>query len=204
MKSIKSQLRHLAAVLPTAAAILALTSCSTTPQGEGAMIVAAEKGEAGGTVVETYKITATVTAVDAGTRHVTIETENGAKTKLKAGPEVVNFNQIQVGDKVNAVVTEQLVVYARKNGEPANDGAAALVGLAPQGAKPGMVMASTVEVTANVQAIDLEHRKATLRFSDGTTKTFKVRKDVDLTNAKIGDDVVFRTTEAMAITVEKS
>jgi Cu/Ag efflux protein CusF len=71
------------------------------------------------------------------------------------------------------------------------------------GAKPGVLMANTVEVTAKVEAIDLEHRKATLRFPDGKSKTFKVRKDVDMTKAKLGDEVVFRTTEALAITVEK-
>ena len=64
-------------------------------------------------------------------------------------------------------------------------------------------MASTVEVTGKVEAIDLAHRKATLRFPDGTTTTFKVRKDVDMTKGRIGDEVVFRTTEALAISVEK-
>jgi hypothetical protein len=128
---------------------------------------------------------------------------SGTKTTLKAGPEVVNFNQIQVGDRVKATVAEQIVVFVRKNGEPPRDGEAAAVALAPVGAKPGLLMANTVEVTAAVQALDLEHRKATLRFPDGTSKAFKVRKDVDMTKARLGDEVVIRTTEAMAITVEK-
>jgi translation elongation factor P/translation initiation factor 5A len=157
----------------------------------------------GGVIVDTYKITATVTAVDAASRHVTLVTPDGTKTTFKAGPEVVNFPQIQVGDQVKAMVAEQLVVFVRKYGEPATDGEAALVALAPVGAKPGVLMANTVEVTAKVEAIDLEHRKATLRFPDGKSKTFTVRKDVDLTKSRIGDEVVFRTTEALAITVEK-
>jgi translation elongation factor P/translation initiation factor 5A len=198
----KSKLLKAAAITLTGAAMLALTSCST-PAGEGTTTVTAEKGVAGGTIVETYKITATVTAVDAATRHVTIVTRDGNKTTFKAGPEVVNFNQIQVGDQVKATMAEELVVFVRKNGEPPNDGEAAAVVLAPIGAKPGGVMVNTVEVTATVQAIDLEHRKATLRFPDGHSKTFKVRKDVDMTKAKLGDEVVFRTTEALAITVEK-
>lgn len=166
-------------------------------------MVATQKGEPGGTIVETYKITATVTAVDAASRKVTLATPDGTKTTFKAGPEVVNFKQIQVGDQVKATVAEQLVVFVRKSGEPSSDGAAALVALAPVGAKPGVLMANTVEVTAKVEAIDLQHRKATLRFPDGKSKTFKVRKDVDLTKAKLGDEVVFRTTEALAILVEK-
>jgi hypothetical protein len=40
-------------------------------------------------------------------------------------------------------------------------------------------------------------------LADGTTKTIPVRKDVDLTKYAAGDEVVFRVTEAMAISVEK-
>lgn len=185
------------------AAVLAFASCSTEPKGEGAGFAAVQPGVPGGVIVQTYKITATVTAVDAASRKVTLTMADGAKTTVKAGPEVVNFDQIQVGDQVKAMVAEQLVMFMRKNGEPANDGEAAAVALAPVGAKPGMLMASTVEVTGKVEAIDLAHRKATLRFPDGTTTTFKVRTDVDMTKGRIGDEVVFRTTEALAISVEK-
>ena len=185
------------------AAVLAFTSCSTEPKGEGAGFAAVQPGVPGGVIVQTYKVTATVTAVDAASRKVTLTMADGAKTTVKAGPEVVNFDQIQVGDQVKAMVAEQLVMFMRKNGEPANDGEAAAVALAPVGAKPGILMANTVEVTGKVEAIDLAHRKATLRFPDGTTTTFKVRKDVDMTKGRIGDEVVFRTTEALAISVEK-
>jgi hypothetical protein len=51
--------------------------------------------------------------------------------------------------------------------------------------------------------MDLEHRKATLRFPNGQSETFEVRKDVDMTKAKLGDEVVFRATEALAISIEK-
>ena len=200
MKPITIKLPVLA-LLP--AALLAFTSCSSTPQGEGSTMVAAQRGVPGGVIVQTYQVAATVAAVDAASRKVTLTTADGAKTTVKAGPEVVNFDQIQVGDQVKATVAEQLVMFMRKNGEPANDGEAAAVALAPVGAKPGMLMANTVEVTGKVEAIDLAHRKATLRFPDGHSQTFKVRKDVDMTKGKIGDEVVFRTTEAMAISVEK-
>jgi len=200
----KSKLLKFAAMTLTGAGMLALTSCSSTPEGEGFTMVAAQKGVPGGTIVETYRITATVTAVDASSRKVTLVTPDGKKTIFKAGPEVVNFGQIQVGDQVKTTVAEQLVVFVRKSGELANDGEAAAVAVAPLGAKPGVLMANTVEVTAKVEAIDLKAHKATLRFPDGTSKTFKVRQDVDLTKSKLGDEVVIRTTEALAITVEKN
>jgi Cu/Ag efflux protein CusF len=199
----KRNILNWAALTLLPAAMLAFTSCSTEPKGEGAGFTAVQPGVPGGVIVQTYKETATVTGIDTATRKVTLVAKDGAKTTVKAGPEVVNFDQIQVGDQVKATVAEQLVMFMRKNGEPANDGEAAAVALAPVGAKPGVVMANTVEVTGKVEAIDLAHRKATLRFPDGTAKTFKVRKDVDMTKGKIGDEVVFRTTEALAISVEK-
>ena len=75
--------------------------------------------------------------------------------------------------------------------------------MAPVGAKPGVWVANTDEVTAKVTAIDLKHHKATLLFPDGSSRTFKVRPDVDLARQSVGQEVVIRKTEAMAVTVEK-
>jgi len=206
----KIQILGLAALLP--AAILTFTSCSTEPKCEskcenkvaGASLTAVyEPGVPGGIMVETFRETATVTAIDKATRKVTLVTKDGTKTTVKAGPEVANFAQIEVGDQVKATVTAQLVVSVRKPGESADDGAASVVALAPIGEKPGGVMANTEEITAKVKSIDVKHQKATLLFPDGTSKTFKVRKDVDLTKQTVGADVVIRTTEAIAVSVEK-
>jgi hypothetical protein len=184
------------------AGLLALTSCSSTPEGQGTTVVAAEKGVPGGVMVETYQLNATVTGIDAATRKVTFVTPDGKKTTVKAGPDVVNFDQIHVGDQLKFTVSEELVVYLASGAPPA-DGAAGLVALAPKGAKPGVLMANTVQVTAKVTAIDLKHHKATLQLPDGTAKTVAVRPDVDLTQRKVGEEVVIRITEAFAILVEK-
>jgi len=198
-------------------ALLLFASCSSEPKaestgqpgtesaatGEGAVLTAFKPGVPGGVLVGTYQETATVTGIDKEKRKVTLATADGSKATFKAGPDVVNFDQIQIGDQVKATVTQQLVVFVRKNGEPSTDGGATTVALSPVGAKPGVLVADTVEVTAKVTAIDLKNRKATLQFPDGTSKTFKVRPDVDLTNQSVGQDVVIRTTDALAISVEK-
>jgi hypothetical protein len=198
----KRNLMKFASLAWLPAAALTLTSCSTS-NVERTVDVYAERGVPGGTAVETHKITAQVTAVDAASRKVTLLLRDGTRETLKAGPEVVNFNQIQVGDQVKVLMVDELVVFVRKNGEPRNDRDVGAVVLAPVGAKPGGVVANTKEVTATIQSLDLEHRTATLRFPDGHSKTFKIRKDVDMTKAKLGDEVVFRATEALAISVEK-
>jgi translation elongation factor P/translation initiation factor 5A len=187
------------------AVALVVASCSTTskPRGEATMTAAFQEGVPGGVMVGTYQETATVTAIDAAKRTVTLVGRDGTKTVFKASPEVRNFDQIRVGDQVKATVVEQLVVFLRQNGTPAGDSQASMVALAPKGAKPGVLMADTVEVTATVKAIDLKRHKATLQFPDGKSKTVAVRPDVDLTKVKLGEEVVIRTTEAMAIVVER-
>ena len=88
-------------------------------------------------------------------------------------------------------------------GAPPSNGAATVVALEPRADKPGGLVANTVQVTAEVTAIDLKHHNATLQFSDGATRNVAVRKDVDLTQRRVGEDVMIRTTEAVAISVEK-
>ena len=198
---INIQTLGLAALLP--AAVLTFTSCSTEPKDEGVGLTPIQRGEPGGIRVETHKETATVTAIDRASRKVTLVDKNGTLTVVKCGPAVVNFDQIEVGDSVKATVTEELVVFVRKSGEAANDRAVTMVELAPIGDKPGGVVANTVEINAKVTAIDVKHQKATLLFPDGTSHTFKVRKDVDLTKQTVGSDVVIQATEAMAISLEK-
>ena len=75
--------------------------------------------------------------------------------------------------------------------------------LAPKGAKPGGVVAETQQYTAKITAINLKKRQATLLFPDNTTRTFTVRKDVDLSQRKVGEEVAFRVTMATAISVKK-
>jgi len=172
-----------------------------TGRARGAAVVA--EGIPGGAVVGSYELTATVTAIDRGTRKLTLLSPDGIKQTVKVGPEAVNFDQIRVGDRLNLSLAEELLVYVAGENEAPGDVAAQSVALAPKGARPGGIMAETIQLTARVTALDAEQHKATLQFEDGTTRTVAVRPDVDLTKRKVGDKVVIRTTEALAISVKK-
>ena len=191
---------HPLLILPIA--ITALVGC-TTIKTESSTSAKINHGVPGGEVVQTTKIRATVTGIDTANRKITLVTPDGQKLKVIAGPEVVNFNQIRIGDQLKVTLTEQLVVRMAKPGEKNQDGGAALVGLAPVGAKPGVVTADTYQTTATVTAIDTKNHKATLKFADGTSKKVTVRQDVDLTKRKVGEKVVIRATEVFAILIEK-
>jgi hypothetical protein len=171
--------------------------------GSSSAAVVGQEGVPGGSIVATYELTASVAAIDKANRKVTIVDAAGFKKTLKAGPEVINFDQIRVGDQLKITAAEQLVVYVAGAGDTLSDGEAQLVALSPKGAKPGAIMAETTQITAKVIGIDAEHRKATLQLEDGSRRTVPVRQDVDLSKRKVGDTVVIRMTEALAIQVAK-
>ncbi|MBC2709813.1 MAG: hypothetical protein HGJ94_01995 [Desulfosarcina sp.] len=188
------------------AALFTITACTTTsppPPVAESSSTAFKEGVPGGVMVDTVEVSAKVTAIDTANRKVTLLGPDGDEFTVKVGPEGVNFDQVRVGDMVNATVTKELVVYLDEEGASAPDGSAAMVALAPKGAQPGGVVAATTQVTGMVTAIDQTSRTATLQFDDGSSKTFPVRDDIDLSRRKVGEKVVFQVTEMIAISVEK-
>ena len=196
----KTNTPKIATLALLAAAMLAFTSCSTMPERPAEADVIETKG--GAIIVETFTTTATVTAIDASKRKVTLVSPDGAKTTYKAGPKV-NFGHVRIGDRVKATVTEEVAVFLRKDSAPPSAGVGAAIGVAVKGAKPGGMMAETQKVTARMVAVDAKQRKVTLQFADGRTKKLKVGKQVNLANVKPGDNVVVQVTEALVILVEK-
>jgi hypothetical protein len=197
-QKLKSKLTPLALV---SAALLAFTSCSTAPEGTGeAAVLETPDGAA---VIETVTVTATVTGIDAATRKVTFVTPQGHHSTFKAGPEVINFDQIHIGDQIRATLTEEFVVSLRPGGAPASIGSLTGIALAPKGAKPGMVLTDAEEVTATVQSIDAKRRQVQFQFADGTTKNLKVGKRADLASVKPGDAVTVGVAQSLAIVVVK-
>ncbi len=194
---------QLATVASASLALLLSTSCSSLPEGQTEQRIVTRGSEPGMYSIETSKVTATVTALDAASRKITVVTPEGKKRVIKAGPEVANFGQIRVGDQLVVTVAEELVVFMAKDGLTLPDGKRAVVARAAEGAKPGIVTAETTQITAKVIGLDRAKRQAMIQLPDGTTKTFTVRKDVDLSQRTIGEEVVFQYTESQAILVEK-
>jgi hypothetical protein len=173
----------------------------TQPSNEGHGVLDITPGEAGGTYNQTIKASATVTAVDHEKRLVTLKTDAGREVEFEAEPEIRNFDQIKVGDKVNATVNSQVVVYVVGAGEPSATHREAIM-RAPKGAKPGAVVARQFELKAKIKAIDKDARVATLQFVDGETHTVEIRPDVDLSRYHVTDNVVIVVTQQLTLLVE--
>jgi hypothetical protein len=189
----------------TVTAILALIlAIAGYAQQPSATAKAKTKRSAGGAVeVGTITATAKVTAVDPAKRMVTLVNEAGETNTYTLGKNVRNFDQIKVGDQVNATLLESVAVAVRKSDAAPNAGERDVVAVAPKGAMPGVVMAKTREITAKIVSIDPTARTMTVEGPMGGKPTFKVGLNVNLDQLQQGDAVTLRVTDALAIRVEK-
>ena len=178
-----------------AAALPLVTACSTLETDDSK--------QPGAIVVETVQMTATVKAVDRRNRTVTLAGKNGKRETYKVGKEAVNFDQIKVGDRVTVKVTEALAVFLRPQGTPPSAGEETAVALAPKGAMPGGIVATTSEVTARVVSVDAASHHATLQLPDGRKRTVSVNPSIDLTKVAPGSAVTVQVADALAISVER-
>lgn len=166
--------------------------------------VAVAKGVPGGIILEEEHVRATVVALDRSKRTFTLQDEQGNRRTVTAPPTMINYPQLAVGDKVTATLKVENAIYLRKPGEndqETREGAAMLL-TPPQGSKPGLLVASTGVITAVVKAIDTTAHTATLQFADGSSRTFKVRPDVEVKPEYLNHEVVIRQNSELAITVE--
>jgi Cu/Ag efflux protein CusF len=152
-------------------------------------------------MAQTVKATATITAIDAATRAVTLKGPKGNEMVVTAGPEVKNFAQLKVGDQVNIEFLESLALELKKGGgapvaATAKEGAAG----AKPGERPAGVVGRQVMVVADVIDLNAETQVVTLKGPQRTVE-LKVRDPEQFKLIKKGDQVQATYTEAVAIAV---
>lgn len=193
----KKRVMEMALLTAATALVLGLSSCKTGMGGvETTDVVAMDDGVM---IVDTITMSATVVAKDPAQRKLTLQSnDTGEKKTIKATPEMTNFDKINVGDQVQAVVTEEVAVYIGVGDAPSAATADSVM-VSPDG-KAGMV-AVTSQVTAVVTAVDAAKHKVTLKLPNGTSRKVKVGKDVDLSKVEIGESVTVVVGEGLAISV---
>jgi len=179
-----------------------LAGCTSSQTQNKTVTASYKPGVPGGTYVETYQTVATLVAIESATRQMIFKGADGSTNSFIAGPKFVNFDAYQVGDKVKVTVARELVTWFPPETPPATNDVTELVRNQP-GVKPGVLTAPTIELTATLISVAPQKHEATLQLSDGRVATFKVRKDIDLAAAKIGTTGIIRTSEAMAVMLEK-
>ncbi len=145
--------------------------------------------------------TATVEAIEAATRTVTLKKADGTYVTVVAGPTISRFNEVKVGDKVNARYHETVVVRVKQPGE--SDVVSSTSATTPSGqAMPGGTKAKQRTITATISAIDVNTPSITFTGVNGWKYQSKVQDKEALAKVKVGDKVDIVSTEAVAVSLE--
>lgn len=159
----------------------------------------------GGVVANEVTSTAIVMEINAEQRVVTLKFADRSAKAYKLGPEVRNFDQLKVGDQVRTTLVESVALFIRKPSEEPFAGQVQTVQVAAKGAKPGVITTDTSEIRGTVEAIDYAARTVTLKGPGGNMAICNVDESVkNFKNVSLGDEIVLRVTNAMALVVEKA
>ena len=152
---------------------------------------------------ETVTTTATVRAIDMKNRLVTLKPKSGQPFTIHAGEEVRNLSQVRVGDQVVMKYTEAMAVRINRDtsGGIASRKESTSGERAALGQKSAGTVRNTVNIVANVLAIDRQSRRITFQGPEDTV-TVKAPTDVDISRLDVGDQVLLTYVEELAVSVE--
>ena len=189
-------------------AVLVSAGCASTnnpPPATSQTTAAAPAAPAVG-VTETTTMTARVQAIDLKTRKVTLKPKNGKAFTIQVSEDARNLPQVRVGDTVVAKYTEAVAVDINRDtstGGVTSRKESVSGTRAPLGAMSGGTVRNTVEIIANVLAIDAKTRRVTFQGPENTL-TVKVPAEVKMNKLEVGDQVRLTYVEELAISVERT
>ncbi|HEY8507600.1 MAG TPA: hypothetical protein VIL32_04525 [Steroidobacteraceae bacterium] len=150
--------------------------------------------------------TATVEEIHTPSRMVLLRTEDGDRTAVKVGPNVRNFDEVQVGDRVTVSYYTGIAAEVKKPGTPTRDDSQerkAAVRDEP-GMRPAGAVADSVQATVKIESVDKANNRVKFRRQDGLIRTLDVQTPEGrkfLQGLRPGDEVEVTYTEALAIDV---
>jgi len=186
-------------VLALAAAFSSASFAQAAPP-QAAVLAASAPGQ--GAVVGKVTLSATVVAIDAAARTLTLKGPKGNIVDLVAPPEMKQFDQIKVGDMVTTEYVRALSLQLKPTGSAIRSSTSeSATAPAPAGAVAGGAAARQVVVMANVTAVNKKDNVVTLRGPKGNSVDLSVDPS-QLKLVKVGDQVEAVYTEALAITID--
>ena len=183
-----------------AASLVAALALPAAVQAEDKAIVTSSPGQA--SIAQKRKIVATVEAVDAAKREITLKGPKGRVVPLSVAPDVRNLEQVKVGDQHVVTNVEALSLTLKKNGKELRAATSKTDGVrAAEGAKPGGAVAEHVKVVADVTAVNRKTHMVTLKGPKQEVDLY-VGDPAQLKLIKVGDQIEAEYTQALAIAVE--
>lgn len=191
------------------AALLLLAACATTgskpeaaPSGPPVFPTGLEvraTGTPGQAAATQYKqLGAKVKAVDVAARTVTLQGEDGQEETLQVGPEVTDLAAVAVGDVIHVQFKQGLVLEYQAPGAPAVPLQTTTVASPAAGA-----VASGVQATVTITAIDAASRVVTFKGPRGNRYQVTAGPKIPLEKLKVGDQLLATYVEAVAVGVER-
>lgn len=171
---------------------------ASAPQGQTALASAAQEVIAN---AEPVHIHAKIVGIDRAARVVTLRGPQGNEVDIALSQQVGNFDQLNVGDTVDVLYKNALLVTAEKVTGKDKGIRKRVDTNVYLPASSGYDAARQVEVQATVQHINAKKREVTLRGAYQTV-TLQATPDVDLKTLKVGDTIhaVFVSAYATQIT----
>jgi hypothetical protein len=145
--------------------------------------------------------TATVEAINYGTREVTLKSEDGRYHVITASDEVKRFNELKVGDVITARYYENITIRLKAPGEKDVDAAKA-ADTRGGGARPAGTVAEQRTITATITELDRKVPSITFKGPNNWTYSSRVEDRKAIEKVKVGDKVDITWTEAVLLGVE--
>jgi len=178
-------------------ALIALNACRA-PQGvEQEAVVQTANGVA---IVDTFTTIATVSAVDATKRKVTMTLASG-KSSTYTPAKGVDLAQFRIGERIGVQLMDEMALSIKTNGAPARDAVATSFAAAADAGSGAVFEGESMETSAKVTGIDAKARTITFQLADGTTKTMKAHGSVDLSGLAVGNTVVVKYAVALIVAI---
>ncbi|WP_144113373.1 hypothetical protein [Paraburkholderia sp. BCC1886] len=186
-------------ITTTGAALLFAALCVARSAWAQDVMASAAQGVV--STVQPVHVKAQVVGIDPGSRALTLKGPDGNTVAVQVGQQVAGFDQIKVGDRVDVLYKNALLVKAEKVAGTEKGMRERVDTQVYAPASGGFESARQVEVLATVKKIDHKKRLVTLRGAY-QTQTLEVGPDVDLKNVKVGDTIhaVFVSAAAVQLT----
>jgi hypothetical protein len=188
------------AMLTTAAMAAAL---AVGVQQLSAQAAPAQTAPAGGVVGDVAQWKGVVTAVDQTARTVVVRGPQGNLHEFDVPASIPNLNNVKVGDTLTISYVEAIALYVRESSDPPEASSTHAVTVKPTG-RPAVAHVTIRETEANVLSINQTTRWMTVQGPHFNLHTFHVDPSVAaFSRVKVGDQIVLRYTEALAVAITK-
>lgn len=180
-------------MMRTAVCVALLSSCAL-PLSAAGQIRAQES--------KPVSVTATIEAIDAANRTVTLERSDSTSVEIKAEKEMQGFNALKVGDQVTATYYEAVLLTPRKPGDPLPP-AEPLTTIQRKERKPGSERRAQQTFRMTVDAIDATASSVTVKGAQGRVVTLALQDGKALQSLKVGDTLDVTYYESLLIDVSR-